>query len=94
MLVVASIFTPVAVATGFIIWRVDYQLRSYKRIRYLIGLSTTILVLEAVCLYLRIPGQMDSGGSALVYNGIMLLLGPLAGITGYNGGQLVYPTGK
>jgi hypothetical protein len=94
MLVLAALFTPVTIATGIVIWRVDYQFRSYRRIRYLIALSAVIMSLELVCLYLRIPGPVGEGGEALIYNGIMLLLGPLAGLAGYNGGQLVYPTNK
>jgi predicted heme/steroid binding protein len=94
MLVLAALFTPVTIATGIVIWRVDYQFRSYRRIRYLIALSAVIMSLELVCLYLRIPGPVGEGGAALIYNGIMLLLGPLAGLAGYNGGQLVYPTNK
>jgi predicted heme/steroid binding protein/uncharacterized membrane protein len=94
MLVLAALSTPATIATGVVIWRVDYQFRSYKRIRYLIGLSAVILIFESACLYMRIPGPVAEGGAALLYNGLMLLMGPLAGITGYNGGQLVYPTKK
>ena len=94
MLVLAALFTPVTIVTGIIIWRVDYQFRSYRRIRYLIVLSVVILILESACLYLRIPGPVKEGGAALVYNGLMLLMAPLAGLAGYNGGQLVYPTNK
>jgi predicted heme/steroid binding protein/uncharacterized membrane protein len=94
MLVLAALFTPVTIATGVVIWRVDYQFRTYRRIRHLIVLSLVIVVLEAICLYLRIPGPVGEGGAALVYNGLMLLMGPLAGLAGYNGGQLVFPTAK
>lgn len=94
MLVLATLFTPFTIATGVVIWKVDYQFRPYKRIRYLIGLSVVILILEFACLYMRMPGPVEKGGAALAYNGLMLLMAPLAGITGYNGGQLVYPTSK
>jgi len=92
MLCLAALFTPAAIATGVLSWRVNYQFRSYKRIRILLGLSVAILALEAVCLALRIPGPVGRGGVGLVYDGLMLLAGPLAGITGYQGGQMIFPT--
>jgi len=94
MLCLASLFTPVAVATGVLSWRVNYQFRSYKRIRMLLGLSALILVVEAVCLFMRIPGPVDKEGLGLIYYGFMLFGGPLAAITGYNGGQLIFPTDR
>ena len=94
MLVLASLFTPIAIATGVLSWRVNYQLRQYKRIRNLIGLSAFILLLEVVCLFIRVPGPVKPEGMGLVYYGSIFLMGPLAGITGYNGGQMVFPTLK
>jgi hypothetical protein len=92
MLILAALFTPFTIATGFLSWRVNYQLRSYKHIRILLGMSAIILVLEAVCLYLRIQGPVATEGAGLLYYGLMILLGPVAGITGYNGGQMIFPT--
>ena len=94
MLVLATVFTPVTVATGVFSWWVNYQFRPSRRIRLLIGLSAAILVLEVVCLLMRLPGPVEKGGVGFAYYGIMLFLGPLAGITGFNGGQLVFPTHK
>ena len=94
MLVLALLSLPPAIATGFLSWRVNYQFRWYKRVRNLIGLSAVILVLAAICLIMRIPGPVEKGASGLIYNGFMIILGPLAAITGYNGGQMIFPTGR
>jgi len=92
MLILATIFTPITIATGVFSWWVNYQLRFSIRIRNLLGLSAVILVLEAVSLLMRIPGPVAKEGPGLAYYGIMLLMGPLAIITAYNGGQMVFPT--
>lgn len=94
MLVLASVFTPVTIVTGVVSWWVNYQLRMSLRIRNLIGLSVAIVVLEAICLFMRVPGPVAKEGAGLFYYGIMILMAPLAGITGFNGGQLVFPTRK
>lgn len=94
MLVLAAVFTPVTIVTGVVSWWVNYQLRPSRRIRNLIGLSVVIVVLEAICLFMRVPGPVEKEGFGLAYYGIMFLMGPLAGITGFNGGQLVFPTHK
>ena len=92
MLCLAALSTPFTIATGVLSWRVNYQFRSYKRIRILLGLSAVILFMEAVCLFMRIPGPVGREGAGLIYYGLMLLGGPLMGITGYNGGQMIFPT--
>jgi len=92
MLILATIFTPITIATGVFSWWVNYQFRPSMRIRNLIGLSAVILVLEAVSLIMRIPGPVAKEGAGLLYYGIMLLMGPLVVITAFNGGQIVFPT--
>lgn len=92
MLILATIFTPVTVLTGFGTWWVNYNLRWSTRIGRLIVLSVVLMFSELACIVLRISGPVNQGGTGLIYYGLMLLMGPLVIIIAYNGGQLVFPT--
>ena len=90
MLIMGIIFTPPAIVTGLWSWWVVYSLQPLPQVFYKISLSFTLLLVEIICLLMRIRHPFERGTKGWIYLGLMFYLA-VAGMTiGFFGGQLTY----
>jgi predicted heme/steroid binding protein len=94
MLVLAALFTPLAIITGLVTWWVNYALRPIRQVKRKIQLAVLLGFMEIVCLILKLAGLSTSGLGAGIYGALMILFVPVVVLLGYYGGHLVMPYEK
>lgn len=91
------LFTPVAIATGFFTWWLNYGSRIMKETLMKILLSPLLfaLMLWALVIRLQTPDILDrSFGESWLYILLTLCLFPLASLVGWFGANLTFPIHK
>ena len=89
LLVLGAIASPFAMATGLLTWWINYRLKLSHFVKRKIELSVLLLLLEVVLIVWRGSRSEISSPFYLV---MVLLLTPVAGLLGYYGGQMTFPT--
>jgi predicted heme/steroid binding protein/uncharacterized membrane protein len=95
LLILGTLATPFALATGFFTWWINYRLKPNPFIRRKIQLSFLLLVFEIFLILWRgfcpaIPSQQVH----TLYPVLMLMFTPLVGLIGYYGGRMTFPSEK
>jgi len=94
MLILGTIFTLPAMATGFFTWWVNYQGKMVHHVSCKIVCSIILLCVHIMLLILRVGGFAASGTGFWAYTILMIWLMPNALLLGYHGGQLTFPHKK
>lgn len=92
LLVLGSLASPFAMATGLLTWWINYRLKLSPLVKKKIALSAVLLVLESILLLWK--GKSEEVLSPLSYGIAVLLLVPVVTLLGYYGGQMTFPEGK
>lgn len=93
----AILFTPVAMATGWFTWWLNYLARPMKAVTVKIWCSWVLLILQAVLFSWRIAASSLTNLSfeaRLLYGGLVISLLPLVSIIGWYGATMTFPVGK
>jgi predicted heme/steroid binding protein/uncharacterized membrane protein len=95
LLILGTIATPFALATGFLTWWINYMLKPNPLIKKKIHLSFLLIAVEIFLVLWRgfcpaIPCQQAHP----LYVVLMLILTPMVGLIGYYGGQMTFPAEK
>ncbi len=93
MHILGTISLPVAVATGWFSWKINYLGKPMRHVRWKISLSLIVIVFDLIMLYAFWQNPLllaEPAGINLFYAGIVFSYLPLVSIIGYHGGQLVY----
>jgi len=91
LLILGTISSPFAMATGLFTWWVNYRLKLTQFVRRKIQLSILLLIFEMILIIWRSSNQEISNP---IYFILMLLLAPIVTFLGYYGGQMTFPTEK
>lgn len=94
MLILAFLFTPPAIGTGWLTWQVNYAGRRVPQITRKIQLAVLLVLLEIACLLLRILGPGERTGLGWIYPALVFLLTANVLLLGHYGGQLTLPYKK
>jgi len=92
-LLFASFTAPLAMASGFLSWWLNYNMALTAIFRRKITGSLLLLVIAMVCLALRLHEPMvqaEGGPAAWVYHGLLLAAWPLVAFIGYQGGKITF----
>lgn len=95
LLLLGSIASPFAIATGLLTWWINYRLKLTHFIKRKIALSILLLILEIVLIFWR--NSMTGGLTDRihpVYFIMMMILTPVVFLLGYYGGQMTFPPEK
>lgn len=91
MVIMAALFTPLAVGTGLLTWWVNYAGRRIHQVTRKLQLAILMALAEILCLALRIGGPVRGGAMEVAYLGLVLFMALDAVLLGYYGGQLTFP---
>jgi predicted heme/steroid binding protein/uncharacterized membrane protein len=92
LLVLGTIASPFAIATGALTWWINYRLRLSRLIRRKIQLSTVLIILEIVLIAWRSSRPEEALQTIHpLYLILGLCLTPLVFFLGYYGGQMAFP---
>jgi predicted heme/steroid binding protein/uncharacterized membrane protein len=91
LLILGTIASPFAMATGLLTWWINYRLKLTYFVKRKIQLSILLLVLEIILIVWR---ASDPAVSSPIYFILMFLLTPIVFLLGYFGGQMTFPTEK
>jgi predicted heme/steroid binding protein/uncharacterized membrane protein len=91
LLILGSISSPFAIATGLFTWWVNYRLKLSHFVKRKIQLSVILLIFEIILILWRSP---HPGISSPFYLVMTLLLAPIVFLLGYYGGQMTFPLEK
>lgn len=95
LLILGTIATPFALATGFLTWWINYMLKPNPLIKRKIHLSFLLLALEIfLVLWRGFCPAISSQQVHSLYVILMLILTPVVGLIGFYGGQLTFPSEK
>ncbi len=95
LLVLGTIASPFAFATGFLTWWINYMRKPNPFVRRKIYLSFLLLGLEIFLILWRgFCPALSSRHMNPVYFLLMIALAPVVGLIGYYGGQLTFPAEK
>jgi len=90
-------FTPVAIATGLYTWWLNYLAQPLPQVVRKLALTPVLFLLFLAAFVWRLarPEVLSSGGgSALIYNALILLLVPLVVLIGWYGATMTFPLPK
>lgn len=93
-LVIGTIATPTAIATGFLSFHFNYQNKwtSTFRLKLMLGVLFFLLAFSALLIHWAVPGSIEQPGTwQKAYLILTLCLPPLVGFTGYLGGTITFP---
>jgi len=93
MHILGTISIPVAVATGWLSWKINYLGKSMGHIKWKIGLSIIVIIFNGIMLYGFWQDPMilaSPTGINLIFPLVVFSYLPIVSIIGYHGGQLVY----
>lgn len=87
LLILGSLSSPFAMATGVLTWWINYRLKLSPLVRRKLGLSAVLLLFESILLLWRSEGEVSSP----LYPILLFLLVPMVTLLGYYGGQMTFP---
>jgi predicted heme/steroid binding protein/uncharacterized membrane protein len=93
-LVIGTLATPAAFATGFLSFHFNYQHTWTKtfRMKQILSIFFFIVSLTAILIHSAAPGTIESPGFwQKAYFALILCLPPIVGATGYLGGTITFP---
>jgi predicted heme/steroid binding protein/uncharacterized membrane protein len=88
------LFAPLAMATGFFTWWLNYMAKPVHQVTIKISLSCTMLTIGVIAFLWRAldPSILESfRGSSIAYVALVTILAPIALTIGYYGGTLTFP---
>ncbi len=87
------LFTPMAIASGYATWFINYDRRPVKAVRIKIICSWSLLALAAILLGWRLsmPAPICPTTPCPLYSALIFLLAPVVSIVGWFGGRLTFP---
>lgn len=91
MVIMAALFTPLAIGTGLLTWWVNYAGRRIHQVNRKLQFAILMALAEILCLALRIGGPVRGGAMEVIYFGLVFFMAIDAVILGYYGGQLTFP---
>lgn len=91
LLVLGTISTPFAIATGLLTWWVNYRLKLTPFIKRKIQLSAFLLAIEFIIILFLI-GEIQIAHA--IYMTLIFLITPVVILLGYYGGQMTFPAEK
>ena len=91
LLILGSLSSPFAMATGLFTWWVNYRLKLTHFVKRKIQLSILLLIFEIILIIWRSSNQEIS--NPIYFIGVLLLT-PIVALLGYYGGQMTFPTEK
>jgi predicted heme/steroid binding protein/uncharacterized membrane protein len=91
LLVLGTVSSPFAMATGLLTWWINYRLKLTYFVKRKIQLSILLLIFELILVLWRIS-QPET--SRPIYFVMMILLAPIVSLLGYYGGQMTFPMEK
>ena len=91
LLILGSVSSPFAMATGLFTWWVNYRLKLTHFVKRKIQLSILLLIFEIILIIWRSSNQEIS--NPIYFIGVLLLT-PIVALLGYYGGQMTFPTEK
>ncbi len=91
MVIMAALFTPLAIVTGLVTWRVNYAGRRIHQVTRKLQFAILMALAEILCLAIRMGGPVREGAMEVIYFGLVLFMALDAAILGYYGGQLTFP---
>lgn len=94
MLLLASIFTPLAIITGLLTWWVNYAARMIYQVKRKMLLAVILAFMEILCLAMKLGGVAKPEGIGWIYSVLMLCFVPVVVLLGFYGGRLVMPYEK
>ncbi len=91
MVIMAALFTPLAIGTGLLTWWVNYAGRRIHQVNRKLQFAILMALAEILCLALRIGGPVRGGAMEVIYFCLVFFMAIDAVILGYYGGQLTFP---
>jgi uncharacterized membrane protein len=91
LLILGSVSSPFAMATGLFTWWVNYRLKLTHFVKRKIQISILLLIFEFILIAWR---SAKPEISHPVYIIMMLFLTPIVALLGYYGGQMTFPAEK
>jgi predicted heme/steroid binding protein/uncharacterized membrane protein len=91
LLILGSISSPFAMATGLLTWWVNYRLKLTHFIKKKIQISILLLIFEIILVIWR---SSNTNLSNPIYFIMVLLLTPMVFLLGYYGAQMTFPVEK
>jgi predicted heme/steroid binding protein/uncharacterized membrane protein len=91
LLILGTIATPFAMATGLLTWWVNYRLKLTYLVKRKIQFSILLLIFEIILLLWR---GFQPQISHFIYFILIVLLAPVVSLLGYYGGQMTFPMEK
>jgi len=91
LLILGSLSSPFAMATGLLTWWVNYRLKLTHFVKRKIQLSILLLIFEMILILWQSLNQEISNP---IYFIMMVLFTPIVALLGYYGGQMTFPTEK
>jgi predicted heme/steroid binding protein/uncharacterized membrane protein len=91
LLVLGSISSPFAMATGLFTWWINYRLKLSPFLKRKIQLSVLLLIFEIILIVWRNLNQEVPNPFYII---MMLFLTPMVTLLGYYGGQMTFPPEK
>ena len=88
LLVLGTIASPFAMATGLLTWWVNYRLKVTLFVKRKIQFSILLLTFEIILILWRISSSQISNP---IYFIMMVILTPVVSMLGYYGGQMTFP---
>ncbi|MFW6325013.1 MAG: DUF2231 domain-containing protein, partial [Desulfovibrionales bacterium] len=91
MLIMGSLFSIVAIATGFFTLWVNYRFKMRPLVKRKLTVTGFLILFEASALLMRAHGPVTGSVESVVYLVLILLLAVCVTILGYLGGEMVFP---
>ena len=88
LLILGSVSSPFAMATGLFTWWVNYRLKLTHFVKRKIQLSFLLVIFEVILILWRSSNPQVSNP---IYFILILLLTPIVALLGYYGGQMTFP---
>jgi hypothetical protein len=88
------LFTPVAIATGYFTWWLNYYAKPLRPVRIKIPLAFTIWIISAILFVWRIavPDILQTSGPPhMIYLLLILSLIPIITVIGWFGATMTFP---
>lgn len=94
MLVMAILFTPLAIITGLFTWWVNYGARPMHAVKRKLQLAVALALAEMISLLLRFRGPIQGDLPEAIYTGSIFFMALCVVGLGWYGGHLTFPYEK